>query len=304
MALSVVIQDLVAVAVSLYVVVVLTGLAAWIVCGAQQPQLFTPSALPTTLRHCVTSTEWCSGLLMTTGTGEEPPPQLLLRMGLNVIHFAPFAITHVVMASRGFKELLRQLRYPDRLERTTYCLVAAATIHWFMSAFWATPMRIYNDDNDRGAASSGLQGGSTPAWLGLIDAVCLVGAGALLWSSLGIHPKGVLGFLGVINDRGDRGTVSRCPLAASARRPPQGAALCDAGVYGWVRHPMMTGLLLLLWGSVARMTPDRIAVATFCTLFVCVVVPTWEEPRLASEFGTTYQQYRKRVKSAFLPGLW
>ena len=67
---------------------------------------------------------------------------------------------------------------------------------------------------------------------------------------------------------------------------------------------MMTGLLLLLWGSVARMTPDRIAVATFCTLFVCVVVPTWEEPRLASEFGTTYQQYRKRVKSAFLPGLW
>ncbi len=66
---------------------------------------------------------------------------------------------------------------------------------------------------------------------------------------------------------------------------------------------MMTGLLLLLWGSFNRLTWDRVVVATLCSAFIGVVVPCFEEPRLVEEFGRGYAQYKQVVTTMFIPYL-
>ena len=72
------------------------------------------------------------------------------------------------------------------------------------------------------------------------------------------------------------------------------------GVYGWVRHPMLIGGLLLLLTS-------RPSASYFVYIgmyvFYMMVGAYFEEKRLVNIFGEEYLRYR-RVVGAFLPQLW
>ena len=65
------------------------------------------------------------------------------------------------------------------------------------------------------------------------------------------------------------------------------------GPYRWVRHPLYTGGLLLIW-----LTP--VLTLNLLTLFVMLTIylivgARLEEQRLIHEFGAEYQEYQQRV---------
>jgi protein-S-isoprenylcysteine O-methyltransferase Ste14 len=76
--------------------------------------------------------------------------------------------------------------------------------------------------------------------------------------------------------------------------PPE--RLVVEGPYGHIRHPMISGVLLLLLGQAAaarsRLT---LAWAAAFALTNAVYLPLWEEPDLAARFGDDYGRYRRHV---------
>jgi methanethiol S-methyltransferase len=70
------------------------------------------------------------------------------------------------------------------------------------------------------------------------------------------------------------------------------------GPYRWVRHPLMSCTLVLLWGWPV-MTPTLALLSGGLTLYIFVARPM-EESTLVGRFGNTYRDYRRRVP-AYLP---
>ncbi len=69
------------------------------------------------------------------------------------------------------------------------------------------------------------------------------------------------------------------------------------GLHRYVRHPLYSGVFLILWG---RVTGDfELATAVWASLYL--LVGAWlEERRLLGLYGAKYAQYRRRVP-AFVP---
>ena len=84
--------------------------------------------------------------------------------------------------------------------------------------------------------------------------------------------------------------------------PVQGGQLIDTGVYGMVRHPIYTAVLLLIAGSVVRV----LSVAGLVLIAISVVFfdrkIAYEEHLLCDAYPG-YEDYRRRVRWRLLPGL-
>lgn len=65
------------------------------------------------------------------------------------------------------------------------------------------------------------------------------------------------------------------------------------GLYRWVRHPLYTAGLLLIW-LLPVMTANLLALNLGLTLYI-VVGAMFEERKLLGEFGQAYQDYQRRV---------
>jgi protein-S-isoprenylcysteine O-methyltransferase Ste14 len=75
----------------------------------------------------------------------------------------------------------------------------------------------------------------------------------------------------------------------------------QSGPYGWVRHPIYSGLLLALLGTVITVGTIQSCVA-FAIIFVAVRRKLmFEERWMSAHFGEEYDLYRRRVK-ALIPG--
>ena len=72
--------------------------------------------------------------------------------------------------------------------------------------------------------------------------------------------------------------------------------LVTGGLYRWVRHPLYTCSLLLLW-LVPTMTWNLLALAIGLTVYILIGI-IFEESKLLREFGPAYAEYRRRT-----PGL-
>ncbi|MEP7363181.1 MAG: isoprenylcysteine carboxylmethyltransferase family protein [Acidobacteriota bacterium] len=69
------------------------------------------------------------------------------------------------------------------------------------------------------------------------------------------------------------------------------------GPYRWVRHPMMTGTILVLW-AYPELTEGRLLFNTFLTIYVLMAI-RWEERDLSARFGATYDRYREATPALF-----
>ncbi|MEV3900721.1 isoprenylcysteine carboxylmethyltransferase family protein [Mycobacterium sp. NPDC050551] len=78
--------------------------------------------------------------------------------------------------------------------------------------------------------------------------------------------------------------------------------LVDSGVFGWVRNPIFTAMLVFGLG-VALMTPNVLALLGFALLVVSIElqVRVVEEPHLLRTHGARYRDYGRRV-GRFIPG--
>jgi protein-S-isoprenylcysteine O-methyltransferase Ste14 len=81
--------------------------------------------------------------------------------------------------------------------------------------------------------------------------------------------------------------------------PPR--ALVLRGPYRFVRNPMISGVIFILFGeaSVLLSLPHGAWAAAFLLLNL-VYIPLMEEPRLVRRFGEPYREYRRHVRR-FLP---
>ena len=82
-----------------------------------------------------------------------------------------------------------------------------------------------------------------------------------------------------------------------------GQTLTDTGPYAIVRHPMYSGALLLLFG-----TPPALGsawgIGVSLLLLAAIIARLLDEERLLARELPGYADYRARVRSRLLPGLW
>jgi protein-S-isoprenylcysteine O-methyltransferase Ste14 len=83
--------------------------------------------------------------------------------------------------------------------------------------------------------------------------------------------------------------------------PPR--AFVVAGPYRFVRNPMISGVILLLFGEALILVSLPHAVwAAFFLLVNTIYIPLVEEPQLVRRFGASYDEYRRHVRR-FIPRL-
>jgi protein-S-isoprenylcysteine O-methyltransferase Ste14 len=77
------------------------------------------------------------------------------------------------------------------------------------------------------------------------------------------------------------------------RRGRHPATFAVAGPYRWVRHPLYSCMLVLMW-SCPTVTADRLLLDVLWTAWICFGAAL-EERDLVDEFGDAYLRYRERV---------
>ena len=82
-------------------------------------------------------------------------------------------------------------------------------------------------------------------------------------------------------------------LARIGSKPPQPMPLAVRGAYRWVRHPLYTSSLLLIW-SQPDLTYDRILFNLSWTGWI-IIGCFLEERDLHATFGEAYANYQRKV---------
>ena len=79
--------------------------------------------------------------------------------------------------------------------------------------------------------------------------------------------------------------------------------LIDRGPYAFVRHPIYTGVLLMVLGTVT-VSGTRAGVIVFATMVAGLIVKARSEERLlTTHFPELYPRYRARVRARLIPFL-
>jgi protein-S-isoprenylcysteine O-methyltransferase Ste14 len=216
---------------------------------------------------------------VTAGAGLAALLCLLAALGMGLLHVssepaigwawasnlglvALFGVQHSVMARDGFKR--QWMRFvPAALEQAIYAALSG-TLLLGLCYFWQ-PL------------------GGPEIWHlpDVFAAVALAGGCGLMFITLGYNHLGLVGV----------GQVWRPDDAAKEQ-------LRIVGPYRWVRHPLMSCTLVLLWGWPV-MSPTLAVLSGGLTLYIFVALPL-EENTLIARFGDAYRDYRRRVP-AYLP---
>jgi protein-S-isoprenylcysteine O-methyltransferase Ste14 len=190
---------------------------------------------------------------------------------VNIALAAAFAVQHSGMARRGFKRWWAA-RVPPPAERSTYVL--ASSVAWLLLVALWQPL---------GGACWDLRG--TPAGAALAAAFWAAG-GLVLWAAAAIDALDLLGL-----------RQAWASFRGQDHRPPD---FRTPGLYRWIRHPLMLGLLALFWAT-PRMMADRALLAAAMTAYTLVGV--WLEERDLAAEHPEYDAYRRRT-GRFLPRLF
>jgi len=118
-------------------------------------------------------------------------------------------------------------------------------------------------------------------WAALAVAGQLVGAILIL---VGIRQTGALSFLGIHQ-------------LISAETPETETALIQSGLYTWVRHPLYSAGLVVIW-LMPIMTRNLMTLFVVLSIYL-VVGARLEEKRLLQAYGEEYAEYRQKVPLLF-----
>ena len=182
-----------------------------------------------------------------------------------------YGALHSLLASLTVKAWIRQRLGPqaDRFYRLIYnCLALISILPIPALLVWRPGLVIYRLDSPWGAM----------AVVGQLLSAALL--------SIGFLQTDVWSFLGLRQLRG---------------LPPAPPRFVATGLYRWVRHPLYTAGLFLIWLTPV-MTSSVLALNLVLTLYV-LAGSRLEERRLVAEFGADYQDYQRRVP-ALLPVRW
>lgn len=174
-----------------------------------------------------------------------------------------FAIQHSIMARPAFKQGWAKI-FPVACQRSTYVLLSSLILLLLFWQWRPIPLPVWQIEG-------------IAAWL-------LIGIYWLGWSIM-------LASTFMI-DHFDLSGLRQAALALHGADVP-GQSFKTPLLYKIVRHPIMLGFLLAFWAT-PEMTAGHLLFAIMTTAYILVGVQ-FEERDLIAQFGTTYQQYRRRV---------
>ena len=198
---------------------------------------------------------------------------------IDVALFSMFALHHSVFARDMFRK--RITRMVGALERSTYVWIASAL--FIAVCAWWRPVAGAVWQIDQPAA----------AWS--IRVAQLVGVWLTLRSAL------MIDFLELSGVR----QIGRVGRAVGAPSEPDTARPTDfktAGPYGWVRHPIYLGWLLLVF-AVPHMTRTRFVFAVTSSVYLLIAIP-FEERSLRRSSGGAYDRYIREVPWKLVPRIF
>jgi len=189
---------------------------------------------------------------------------------VDLVLFTIFALHHSLFARGPFKPWIRRTVSPS-LERSVYVWIAS--LLFVIVCLWWLPV-------------PGTAWKMTGAAVLLMSSVQIFGGA---WCVLTARRLDVLELAGLRQAFGQ-------PTREALPR------LDTHGPYAFVRHPIYFGWLLLVWFA-PEMNGTRLVFAAVSTLYLAVAIP-FEERELVKSFGSTYTDYRRRVRWRMLPGIY
>lgn len=194
-------------------------------------------------------------------------PSLLINLGL----LGVFGIQHSVMARPGFKRWWTKL-VPKPIERSTYVLFASVALILLFWQWRPLPEIVWSVEH---------QAGRTVLW-----SLFGLGWGLVLVATFMISHAHLFGMRQVYD------YLNRRHLWEPGFQTP--------GLYGHMRHPIMTGFFIAFWAT-PDMTVGHLIFAIVTTSYILVALKL-EEHDLMAAFGERYAAYRRRVPM-FIPRL-
>jgi protein-S-isoprenylcysteine O-methyltransferase Ste14 len=193
---------------------------------------------------------------------------ILVNVGL----FSVFALHHSVFARNRVRELVRSV-VPHQLERSVYVWVASLMLIGVCSAWRMVPGLLWQVSAPWSWGFTAIQ--LWAVWLtlrsaGVIDGLELAGLRQVL------EPK--------------------------AESPKPEPDFKTTGPYGWVRHPIYLGWILLVF-SVGEMTMTRFVFAAVSTVYLLIAIPL-EERTIRANAGPAYDDYMRRVPRKLIPRIY
>jgi len=201
------------------------------------------------------------------------PPAVALAIDVALI--CGFGLQHSVMAMPAWKRWLAR-RLPPSLERTTYVLAASLVLVGAMAAWQPIDGVVWHVDGP---------------WAHVLTAGYVAGFALVYAATLWLDHVRLLGL---------RQAWLDAPEPETGDGPGDAAALKVTGPYRFVRHPLMTGLLMVFWYT-PHMTWSQLVWAAAMTGYV-VVGTVHEERALVRRFGDAYRAYA-RLTPMVIPSL-
>jgi protein-S-isoprenylcysteine O-methyltransferase Ste14 len=198
--------------------------------------------------------------------GRAAPGAIAIDVGL----FSAFALHHSIFARAPVREFVRRT-VSAPLERSVYVWVASLMLIGVCCAW-------------RPVAGVAWQ---VPApWSWAIVAVQLAGIWLSLRGAAVIDGLELAGVRQVLNPK------TQIPN-------PEFQEFKTNGPYGWVRHPIYLGWVLLVFG-VGTMTMTRLVFALVSSVYILIAIP-FEERTLRAHSAGAYEEYMKRVPWKLIP---
>jgi protein-S-isoprenylcysteine O-methyltransferase Ste14 len=180
---------------------------------------------------------------------------------VNLLLVALFGIQHSVMARPAFKSWWTKF-VPVPLERSTYVLLASLTLALMYWLWRPIPAVVWNVEQPVGGA--------------VLTGLFFAGWAMALYSSFVIDHFDLFGL--------------RQVFLHLRNRPYMHPPFVVKSLYRFVRHPLMTGILIGIWAT-PTMTVGHLLFAALMTGYILIGV-TLEERDLARHLGPQYRVYR------------
>lgn len=190
---------------------------------------------------------------------------------VNVVLLGLFGFQHSLMARPWFKERWTRL-VPEPVERSTYVLFSGLALGVLMWGWRPLSGVVWQVDGE----------------LALFLWVAYLGGWGLLFAAVFMIDMPDLFGLRQVN-----GFLHGRELEPLDFQTPL--------LYRYVRHPIMTGFLIIFWVT-PQMTVSRLLFAAVGTAYILVGV-TLEQRDLVESFGDQYRSYRSEVPM-FVPRPW
>jgi protein-S-isoprenylcysteine O-methyltransferase Ste14 len=199
-------------------------------------------------------------------------PDEVEAISIDIGLFTLFATHHSIMARAGAKAWITAV-VPSHLERSAYVWIASLLFLLVCASWQPVGGEVYRLDGVLAAAAVSIQAAGV-----LLTAA---GVSILSWSELaGLRQAFVWG-----------------PHAAG-----EGQVTFSRGVYGFVRHPVYLGWMLMTLAA-PHLTGTRLVFAVVSSVYLLVAIP-WEERSLIAEYGEPYLRYRRQVRWRVVPGIY